>query len=142
MQIKTDRKRDAPDDLHGDALRKWAYQYYIKDYLRCIQSVDDNVGRVLDYLDTAGLASNTIVIYTSDQGFFLGDHGWFDKRFFYEESLRMPSLMRYPREVKAGTTNSDMILNLDFAELFLDYAGVKPPKEMQGVSFRQNLVGK
>src|SRR5258708_6304247 len=87
---KTDLKRDIPSDLHGDALRKWAYQYYMKDYLRCIASVDDNVGRVLDYLDAEGLSKNTIVIYTSDQGFFLGDHGYFDKRFMYEESLRMP----------------------------------------------------
>ena len=94
--LKTDIKRDFPPDLKGDALRKWAYQIYIKDYLRCIQSVDDNVGRVLDYLDAEGLASNTIVIYTSDQGFFLGDHGWFDKRLMYEESLRMPFVMRYP----------------------------------------------
>ena len=99
-------KRDIPPDLKGDALRKWAYQYYIKDYLRCIQSVDDNVGRVLDYLDAEGLASNTIVIYTSDQGFFLGDHGWFDKRFMYEESLRMPFLMRYPGAIKAGSGES------------------------------------
>ena len=81
-------------------MRKWAYQIYIKDYLRCIQSVDDNVGRLLDYLDAEGLAANTIVIYTSDQGFFLGDHGWFDKRLMYEESLRMPFLMRYPGAIR------------------------------------------
>ncbi len=93
---KADLKVDRPAGLEGDALRKWAYQHYIKDYLRCMQSVDDNVGRLLDYLDAEGLAKNTIVIYTSDQGFFLGDHGWFDKRFMYEESLRMPFLIRYP----------------------------------------------
>jgi len=138
---KTDLKRDIPPDLKGDALRKWAYQIYIKDYLRCIQSVDDNVGRVLDYLDSEGLASNTIVIYTSDQGFFLGDHGWFDKRLMYEESLRMPFLMRYPGAIRPGTVNRDIVLNIDFAPMFLDYAGVRTPAEMQGRSFRANLEG-
>ena len=139
--LKTDLKRDFPPDLKGDALRKWAYQIYIKDYLRCIQSVDDNVGRVLDYLDAEGLANNTIVIYTSDQGFFLGDHGWFDKRLMYEESLRMPFLMRYPGAIRPGTVNRDMVLNIDFAPMFLDYAGVRTPAEMQGRSFRANLEG-
>lgn len=137
--IRTDVKQDIPTDLKGDALRKWAYQLYIKDYLRCIQSVDDNVGRVLDYLDASGLASNTIVIYTSDQGFFLGDHGWFDKRLMYEESLRMPFLMRYPGAIRPGTVNRDITLNIDFAPMFLDYAGSKTPAEMQGRSFRANL---
>lgn len=136
-----DLKTKIPEDLKGDALRKWAYQIYIKDYLRCIQSVDDNVGRVLDYLDAEGLSSNTIVIYTSDQGFFLGDHGWFDKRLMYEESLRMPFLMRYPRHIKSGSVNRDMILNIDFAPMFLDYAGQKAPAEMQGRSFRANVEG-
>ena len=138
---KTDVKRDFPPDLKGDALRKWAYQLYIKDYLRCIQSVDDNVGRVLDYLDADGLAANTIVIYTSDQGFFLGDHGWFDKRLMYEESLRMPFLMRYPGAIRPGTVNRDIVLNIDFAPMFLDYAGARAPAEMQGRSFRANLEG-
>jgi arylsulfatase A-like enzyme len=138
---KTDVKRDIPPDLRGDALRKWAYQFYIKDYLRCIQSVDDNVGRVLDYLDADGIARDTVVIYTSDQGFFLGDHGWFDKRLMYEESLRMPFLMRYPAAIRAGSLNRDIALNIDFAETFLDYAGVKPPPEMQGRSFRPNVEG-
>jgi arylsulfatase A-like enzyme len=136
-----DLKTHRPDDLKGDAMRKWAYQLYIKDYLRCIQSVDDNVGRVLDYLEAEGLASNTIVIYTSDQGFFLGDHGWFDKRLMYEESLRMPFLARYPSHIKAGTVNRDMILNIDFAPMFLDYAGRAAPADMQGRSFRRNLEG-
>lgn len=141
MEIKTDLKTEKPAGLQGDALRKWAYQLYIKDYLRCIRSVDDNVGRLLDYLDAEGLASNTIVIYTSDQGFFLGDHGWFDKRLMYEESLRMPFLMRYPNVIRSGTVNRDMVLNIDFAPMFLDYAGARAPAEMQGRSFRANLEG-
>jgi arylsulfatase A-like enzyme len=138
---RTDLKQDIPTDLQGDALRKWAYQLYIKDYLRCIQSVDDNVGRMLDYLDSSGLAANTIVIYTSDQGFYLGDHGWFDKRLMYEEALRMPFLMRYPGAIQPGSVNRDITLNVDFAPMFLDYAGLKAPEDMQGVSFRRNLEG-
>jgi len=139
---KTDVKRELPADLQGDALRKWAYQYYMKDYLRCVASVDDNVGRLLDYLDAEGLSKNTIVMYASDQGFFLGDHGWFDKRFMYEESLRMPLLVRYPGVVKAGSVNRDMVLNLDFAETFLDFAGAPVPDDMQGRSFRPILEGR
>lgn len=136
---KTDLKVDPPPGLGGDALRKWAYQYYIKDYLRCVQSVDDNVGRVLDFLDAEKLAEDTIVIYTSDQGFFLGDHGFYDKRLMYEESLRMPFLVRYPRAIKAGTVNDDIVLNIDFAPTFLDFAGRPKAGEMQGQSFRSNL---
>ncbi|MBI4891849.1 MAG: sulfatase [Acidobacteria bacterium] len=139
---RNDVKTDFPPGLKGNDLRRWAYQLYIKDYLRCVQSVDDNVGRLLDYLKAENLEQDTIVIYTSDQGFFLGDHGWFDKRFMYEESLRMPFLMRYPREIKPGGLNRDMVLNLDFAETFLDYAGLKVPADMQGRSFRQNLRGR
>jgi arylsulfatase A-like enzyme len=139
---KTDVKRDLPAELKGDALRRWAYQYYIKDYLRCIASVDDNVGRLLDYLDAEDLTRDTMVIYTSDQGFFLGDHGYYDKRFMYEESLRMPFLIRYPGEIRPGTVNNDMVLNLDFAPTWLDYAGVKVPADMQGRSFRRVLEGR
>lgn len=139
---KTDVKRDIPPDLKGDELRRWAYQYYMKDYLRCIASVDDNVGRMLDYLDASGLARNTIVIYSSDQGFFLGDHGYYDKRFMYEECLRMPFLVRYPGRVKPGSVNSDIVLNVDFAPMWLDYAGVKTPSDMQGVSFRPLMEGR
>src|SRR6266542_735790 len=128
---KQDLKRDIPPDLKGDALRKWAYQYYMKDYLRCVASVDDNVGRVLDYLDADGISQNTVVIYTSDQGFFLGEHGYFDKRFMYEESLRMPFLIQYPGVIKPGSVNKDMVLNLDFAQTFLDFAGAKAPGDMQ-----------
>jgi arylsulfatase A-like enzyme len=138
----TDLKETPPPGLSGDALTKWKYQRYIKDYLRCIASVDDNVGRVLDYLDKSGLAANTIVIYTSDQGFFLGDHGWFDKRFMYEESLRMPLLIRWPGHVQPGSTCDKMVLNLDFAETFLDFAGQPAPGDMQGRSFRPILEGK
>jgi arylsulfatase A-like enzyme len=140
--VERDIKQPLPKDLKGDALRKWAYQLYIKDYLRCVQSVDDNVGRLLDYLDSENIAKDTIVIYTSDQGFFLGDHGWFDKRLMYEESLRMPFLMRYPGVIRAGTVNRDMVLNVDFAPMFLDYAGARAPSEMQGRSFRANVEGR
>ena len=138
---KGDLKREIPEDLKGHALRKWAYQYYIKDYLRVIASMDDNIGRVLDYLDEEGLAENTIVVYTSDQGFFLGDHGWYDKRFMYEESLRMPFIIRYPKEIKPGSVSRDMILNLDFPVTFLEYAGVDTPDDMQGRSIRPLLQG-
>jgi arylsulfatase A-like enzyme len=120
----------------------WRYERYMQDYLACIASVDDGVGEILDYLDKNGLAENTIVIYTSDQGFYLGEHGWFDKRFMYEESFRTPLLMRYPKEIKAGTRIDKLVQNLDFAPTFLDYAGVEIPKEMQGESFRRLVCGK
>ena len=129
-------------DLEGKDLIRWKYQRYLKDYLRCVASVDDNVGRVLDYLDQSGLRENTIVVYTSDQGFYLGDHGWFDKRFMYEESLRMPLLVRYPKAMRPGSTNDDIVLNLDFAETFLDYAGASIPDDMQGRSLRPLMEGK
>lgn len=138
---RTDLKQDPPEGLFGAALVRWKYQRYLKDYLRCIASVDENVGRVLEYLDRSGLAGNTIVLYTSDQGFFLGDHGWFDKRFMYEESLRMPLLIRWPGRVKPGTVCDTMVLNLDFAETFLDCAGQAVPADMQGRSFRGILEG-
>ena len=129
-------------NLSGKELVRWKYQRYIKDYLRCIASVDDNVGRMLAYLDENGLTDNTIVVYTSDQGFFLGDHGWYDKRFMYEESLRMPFLVRYPKEIRPGTTNDDLVMNLDFAETFLDFAGVEVPADMQGRSLQRLMRGK
>ena len=127
--------------LTGEPLAKWKYQKYIKDYLRCIAAVDDNVGRFLDFLDAAGLKENTIVIYTSDQGFFLGDHGWFDKRFIYEESIRMPFVVRWPAGIKAGSVSDKMVLNVDFAPTFLEAAGVRGPEEMQGRSFLSILRG-
>lgn len=136
-----DLKRPIPKNMSWQELRRWAYQYYIKDYLRCVASVDDNVGRVLDYIEQEGLRENTIIIYTSDQGFFLGEHGYYDKRFMYEESLRMPFLIQYPRELPAGTVSDAMVLNIDFAPLLLDYAGVQIPASMQGRSFRPILRG-
>ncbi len=128
-------------NLTGKELAIWKYNRYIKDYLRTIKSVDDGVGEVLDYLDESGLAENTIVIYTSDQGFYLGEHGWFDKRFMYEESFRTPILMRYPKEIKPGTQVNQLIQNLDFAPTFLDYAGVEIPADFQGESFRKIVSG-
>lgn len=130
-----------PPELKGDALRKWAYQYYMRRYLGCIQSLDDNVGRVLDYLDQEGLTENTLVIYTSDQGFFLGDHGLFDKRLMYEESIRMPFLAQLPGAIPPQSVNNDMTLNIDFAPTFLDYANAPVPVGMQGRGFRRNLEG-
>lgn len=127
--------------LSGAALKKWKYQRYMKDYLACVASVDDNVGRLLDYLDQTGLATNTIVIYTSDQGFFLGDHGWFDKRFMYEESIRMPFLIRYPPAIKPGSVSDAMILNVDFAPTFLEFAGLPAPADVQGRGFKSLLAG-
>lgn len=121
-------------NLKGDDLLRWKYQRYIKDYLRCIASVDDNIGRMLKYLDESGLAKNTVVIYSSDQGFYLGDHGWFDKRWMYEESLRMPLIIRWPGVIEPGSTDEHLVQNLDFAETFLDIAGVEIPKDMQGQS--------
>ena len=136
-----DLKEDVPEGLTPQEEKIWKYQRYIKDYLRCVASVDDNVGRVLDYLDREVLADDTIVIYTSDQGFFLGDHGWYDKRFMYEESLRMPFLMRYPRQIPAGSVIDAMVTNVDFAPTFLDYAGQETTERMQGASFRGIAAG-
>lgn len=138
---RTDLKCDIPQGMTRDEFRHWAYQLYIKDYLRCVAGVDENVGRLLQYLDEHGLTENTVVIYTGDQGFFLGEHGWFDKRLMYEECLRMPFLVRYPKEIKPGQTNQDLTLNIDFAPTFLDYAGCPKPAYMQGESFRANLKG-
>lgn len=129
-------------DLSEEEIAVWKYNRYIKDYLRTIKSVDDGVGALLDYLEEAGLAENTIVVYTSDQGFYLGEHGWFDKRFMYEESFRTPLLIRYPKEIKPGTVIDDLVQNLDFAPTLLDYAGIETPEEMQGESFRDLAAGK
>jgi arylsulfatase A-like enzyme len=128
-------------NLKGEELLRWKYQRYMQDYLGTINSVDENVGRVLDYLDRSGLADNTIVVYTSDQGFYLGEHGWFDKRFMYEESFRTPLVVRWPGKVKPGSVNSDLVQNLDFAETFLQAAGVEVPADMQGKSLVPLLEG-
>ncbi len=136
-----DLKEDPPEGLEGDDLVRWKYQRYIKDYLRTIASIDDNMGRLLDYLDASGLAENTVVVYTSDQGFFLGDHGWYDKRFMYEESLRMPLLVRWPGRVDASVVRDEMVLNLDFAQTFLALAGADEPGDMQGRSLLPLLEG-
>ncbi|GAA5843772.1 hypothetical protein JCM11251_006803 [Rhodosporidiobolus azoricus] len=124
-----------------DELSQFKYQRYMQRYLRCIQSVDDNVGRMLDYLDEAGLAENTIVIYTSDQGFFLGEHGWFDKRFIYEESFQMPFVVRWPAAIAPGSVCPDIVSNVDFAPTWLEAAGVRIPSYMQGDSFLASLKG-
>jgi arylsulfatase A-like enzyme len=128
--------------LTGDALTRWKYQRYMQDYLATVQSVDDSVGAVLDLLDEQELTRNTLVIYTSDQGFFLGDHGLFDKRFMYEESIRMPFLMRWPARIKPGTRSDAIALNIDFAPTFLEVAGVPPSGEMQGRSLLPILGGR
>ena len=128
--------------LKGKDLALWKFNRYMKDYLRTIQSVDDGVGEILDYLDKNNLSENTIVVYTSDQGFYLGEHGWFDKRFMYEESFRTPLLIKYPKEIKAGTSIDQLIQNLDFAPTFLDYAGIEIPKDIQGESFKDIVNGK
>lgn len=129
-------------NLKGKELAEWKYQRYIKDYLRSIASVDDNVGRVLDYLKENNLEDNTIVVYTSDQGFYLGEHGWFDKRFMYEQSLRTPLIIKVPDGEKGIVNKNNMVVNIDYAPTFLDYAGVKIPNEMQGNSLREILDGK
>jgi arylsulfatase A-like enzyme len=136
-----DLKIPVPEGLTPEEEKHWKYQRYIKEYLRVVASIDDNVGRLLDYLDEAGLTENTLVIYTSDQGFFLGDHGWYDKRFMYEESLRMPFIVRYPREIAPGTVNGDIVLNVDFPPTFLDLAGLDIPEAFQGTSIRPLLQG-
>jgi arylsulfatase A-like enzyme len=119
---------------------RWKYQRYMQDYLACISSVDDNVGRVLDYLDESQLSSNTMVIYTSDQGFYLGEHGWFDKRFIYDESFKTPLLIKWPNRIKTGITSEEMVQNLDFAQTMLEAAQIKAPSDMQGESLMPLLT--
>src|ERR1019366_1524640 len=124
-----------------DELRKWAYQHYMKRYLSCVAAVDENVGRLLAFLEAEGLTEDTIIIYTSDQGFFLGEHGFFDKRLMYEPGLLTPLIIRWPGHIKGGSINNDMILNLDHAPTFLDIVGAPIPKEMQGKSYKSILEG-
>ncbi|WP_442577177.1 sulfatase family protein [Microbacterium sp. F51-2R] len=143
-----DLKEEVPAHLRGpenrEARMRWKYQIYMRDYLQCIQSIDENVGRLLDFLDEKGLAENTLVVYTSDQGFFLGDHGWFDKRLMFDQSLQMPMLVRWPAEIAAGSSCEAIITNVDFAATFLDVCGVDAAEALptsQGRSFRALLRG-
>jgi len=130
------------NDKTDDDLVRWKYKRYLQDYLATAASMDDNIGRVLKYLDDNRLRENTVVIYTSDQGFFMGEHGWFDKRFMYEESFRTPLIVRWPGVVQAGSVNNrDIVSNLDFAETFLEIAGANIPSDMQGASFVPILKG-
>jgi arylsulfatase A-like enzyme len=127
--------------LTGDALTRWKYQRYIADYMRVVAALDTNIGRLFDHLDAVGLGSNTVVVYTSDQGFFLGDRGWFDKRWMYEESLRTPLIVRWPGTVAAGAVNTDLVMNLDFAQTLLEVGGATAPASMQGASLVPLLRG-
>ena len=129
-------------EMDEEDLMIWKYQRYMQDYLGTIAAVDENVGRLLDYLEENNLAENTLVVYTSDQGFYLGEHGWFDKRFMYEESFKTPLLIRWPHEIKPGITQEEMVQNLDFAQTFLEIAGVEAPDDMQGESLVPLLKGK
>lgn len=128
-------------NLQGQDLIRWRYNRYLHDYLACVKAVDESVGRLLDYLDQEGLAENTLVVCTSDQGFYLGEHGWFDKRWIFEESLRSPLLVRWPGVTKPGSTSQEIVSLLDFAETFLDAAGLPIPAEMQGRSLVPLLKG-
>ena len=128
-------------DPKGKDLVRWKYQRYMHDYLGCVKAVDESVGRVLKYLEEQGLADNTLVIYSADQGFYLGEHGWFDKRWIFEESLRSPLLVRWPGTVKAGGVSEAIVSNLDFAETFLDAVGLAIPADMQGRSLVPLLKG-
>jgi arylsulfatase A-like enzyme len=128
-------------NLQGKDLVRWKYNRYMHDYLGCVRAVDENVGRVLKYLDDEGLAKDTLVVYSSDQGFYLGEHGWFDKRWIFEESLRTPLLIRWPGVAEPGSVNKDMVSNLDIAETFVEAAGQAVPAEMQGRSLVPLLKG-
>ena len=128
--------------LTGQALTEWKYNRFMHDYLGCIKGVDDSVGRILKYLDDTGLATNTIVVYSSDQGFFLGEHGWFDKRWIFQESARTPLLIRWPATIKPGSVNTNLVSSIDLAETFLQAAGVPIPDRMQGQSLLPILSGK
>jgi arylsulfatase A-like enzyme len=136
-----DWRDEQPDGLSATERKHWNYQRYIKDYLRTVKGFDRQVGRLLDHLEEQGLADNTLVIYTSDNGMFIGEHGFYDKRFMYEESIRIPLMMRLPGAIPAGTVEDRVVMNLDFAETILDYAGAEIPSDMQGKSLRPLLEG-
>ena len=139
-KISEDFKTNWPK-MNNEEKMKWKFQRYMQDYLATISSVDDNVGRVLNYLEETGLDENTIVVYTSDQGFYLGEHGWFDKRFIYDESFKTPLMIKWPNVIKPGTSSEEMVQNLDFAQTFLEAAMIKAPDDMQGESLIPLLKG-
>jgi len=134
--------KEDPGDRQGEELKDWLYQQYVKDYMRVMVSVDENVGRFMDFLKEEGIDENTLVVYTSDNGMFIGDHGRFDKRLMDEESLRIPLVVRYPKGIKAGSVTDLYSLNVDYAPTILDYAGVSIPSDMQGRSLRPVLEGR
>ena len=145
LKVRPGTERAAYIEKHnpqGKELVRWKYQAYMQDYLGCIAGVDENIGRILKYLEESGLEKNTIVMYSSDQGFYLGEHGWFDKRFMYEESFRTPLVAKWPGVIKPGQRNTDLVQNIDFAETFLDIAGAPIPEDMQGHSLVPLLKGK
>ena len=129
-------KEDRPKGLSDTERKHWNYQRYAKHYMRTIKAIDEGVGRLLDYLDEAGLADNTLVVYTSDNGMFIGEHGFYDKRFMYEESIRIPLLMRYPPLIEPGTVEERVVRNIDFAPTFMDLSGLNIPGDVQGRSLR------
>ncbi len=139
-KVNADFKKTYPTMTDADKLR-WKYQRYMQDYLGTIKAVDENVGRLLDYLEANNLMENTIIVYTSDQGFYLGEHGWFDKRFIYDESFKTPLLVAWPGKVKPGSRSDELVQNLDFAQTFLEAAGVSAPADMQGESIIPVLTG-
>jgi len=139
-KINNDFRENWPG-MNDEEKMKWKFQRYMQDYLGTISSIDDNVGRVLDYLEESGLDKNTIVVYTSDQGFYLGEHGWYDKRFIYDESFKTPLLIKWPNKIKPGITNDEMVQNLDFAQTFLEAAMIDVPEDMQGESLLPLLKG-
>lgn len=134
-----DRQGEPPAGLSARQYKEWCYQNFFKGYYRVCESLDENVGRLIDFIDNSGLKENTIIIYTSDNGFFLGDHGWYNKMWMYEESLHIPFLIRYPKEIKPGSINDDFVMNIDFAPTILDFACNEIPSDIQGKSFRQLL---
>ena len=138
-KISADFKENWPK-MNDEEKMRWKFQRYMQDYLATISSVDDNVGRVLDYLEETGLDDNTIVVYTSDQGFYLGEHGWFDKRFIYDESFKTPLMIKWPNKINPGITNDEMVQNLDFAQTFLEAAMIDVPEDMQGESLMPLLL--
>lgn len=145
MRLEESLERDYPDlppGLSDNDKKRWIYQRFVKDHYRAIQSIDEGLGRVLDHLEEEGLRENTLIVYTSDNGFFLGEYGWYDKRFMYEPSLRIPLLVSFPKRVASGQVINHMIMNIDYAPTILDFAGVAIPGVMQGESLKPLLLGR